>query len=114
MTVQGYISVFRMDQPNYEFNRIEFIKAFGEEFRKDVKTLFEATGRALPYLIFKDTVKAYQKKFNDISFTKKGKNLSPGLWKVFYKLHVVPVRADLYPESQKRIQEFKRLHQSTR
>lgn len=114
MTVQEYISVFRMDQPNYEFNRVEFIKAFGEEFRNDVKTLFEATGRALPYLIFKDTVKVYQKKFNDISFTKKGKNLSQGLWKVFYKLHVVPLRTRLYPESQERILEFKRLHQSTR
>ena len=114
MTVQEYISVFRMEQPNYEFNRIEFIKAFGKEFRDDVETLYEASGKTLPYLWFKDMVTTYQKKFNDISFTKKGRNLSPGLWKTFYKLHVVPVRALLFPESQRRIAEFRELHQSTR
>ena len=113
MTVQEYISVFRMEQPNYEFNRIEFIEAFGKEFREGVENLFEASNKNMPYLIFKDMVKMYRKKFNEISFMKKGKNLSQGLWNAFYKLHVVPMRARLFPKSQERITEYNRLHQST-
>lgn len=107
MTVQEYISVFRMEQPNYEFNRIEFVKAFGQEFREDIEAIkesFESSGKKMPYNWFKDTVKAYKRKYHNISFTKKGSNLSEGLWSVFYKLHVIPVRQKYFPESEKRIQ----------
>lgn len=117
MTVQEYISVFRMEQPNYEFNRIEFVKAFGQEFREDIEAIkesFESSGKRMPYNWFKDTVKAYRKKYNNISFTKKGPNLSEGLWSAFYSLHVIPVRQKLFPESEKRIQirkEFRNIGQ---
>lgn len=117
MTVQEYISVFRMGQPNYEFNRVEFVKEFGKEFREEVNTLskaFEDSGKKMPYLWFKDLVKTYNKKFNDISFAKPGKNLSKGLWNTFYKLHIVPLRSELFPESQKRIEDYIKEHQSTR
>lgn len=104
-----YIKKFKMDQPNFEFKREDFVKAFGEDFKACLNNpqicgIDPATGK-LPYPKFKQAVKNFESKFQAISRIKLGKQLSKGLWNAFYAIWVIPTRASLYPDLNKKIIE---------
>ena len=109
MEALEYIKLFRMDQPNFNFNREKFLETLGNEFRDYIKGpnfgVDPLTGK-IPYFRFKEAVKNFETKFQSISQLKRG-NLSPGLWRAFFALYVVPIRAELFPEIQNKIVEIK-------
>ena len=88
MEALEYIKLFRMDQPNYNFNREKFLETLGVEFRDYIAGpnfgVDPSTGK-IPYFRFKEAVKNFETKFQSISQLKKG-NLSPGLWRAFFAL----------------------------
>ena len=105
-----YVQMFKMDQPNYSFDRNKFIETIGQEFKDSIQALEQrllTENRSIPYPTFKELVKNYQEKFNQISELKIGKPLSKGLWGAFYAIHVIPLRAKLYPKLDKKITENK-------
>lgn len=110
MDALEYVKRFKMDQPNYSFDRNAFVEAFGKEFRDSIHILEQrllAEDHVIPYTTFKQLVNGHQEKFNKISELKLGKPLSKGLWNAFYALHVIPLRGTLYPQLDKKIQERK-------
>ena len=108
MEALEYVKRFKMDQPNYDFDRNAFIEAIVEEFRSTIHTLEQRLGlinEAISYPTFKQLVKVFQEKFNKISELKLGKPLSKGLWNAFYAIHVIPMRSTLYPKLDKKIKD---------
>ena len=102
MKPEEYITRFRMNQENYEFNRQEFIAQLKFDFLEGIqnsKNWDPKTGK-LPYKFFKEIVKAYELKFQEISNLKNGRGLSPRLWKAFFATVVVPYRRENYPKIQ--------------
>lgn len=110
MKPEEYISKFRMNQENYEFNRQEFIAQLKFEFLESIQNHkeFDPIQGKLRYKIFKEIVKAFEIKFLEISKLKKGKGLSKNLWKAFFATVVVPYRKEHYPQIQEHI-HLKRL-----
>lgn len=106
MEALEYIKKFKMDQPNYSFDRNEFMDTFGKEFNDYLENpqfgIDPETGK-LPYPRFKEIVKNFELKFNSISEAKPGKPLSRGLWNAFYAIHVIPVREKLFPKLDAKI-----------
>ena len=102
MEVLEYIKKFKMDQPNFEFNREDFVKAFGEDFKSCI-TNPKVFGVNPPYDKFKLTLKTYEVKFNTISSLKSGRPLTKGLWNAFYAIWVIPLRGELFPELNQKI-----------
>lgn len=109
MTVEEYISTFRMDQENYEFSREEFIQELKKEFLEKVAALPIPEGKKVPYYVdFKKVVKEMQEKFWKISFKKPGKNLTKALWGAFFAMVVVDTRRGMYPIVQAKIDSLNR------
>lgn len=105
-----YIKAFKLDQENYEFDREEFIQAFGEDFLSYCDTTEwgrnSETGE-LYYSRFKEIVKNYEVKYVSISQLRQQlaqgftKPLSRRLWNAFFAVFVVPYRNKHFPrESQ--------------
>lgn len=109
MEALEYIKMFKMDQPNYDFDRNKFIETFGTEFKEYLESpnfgIDPETGK-LPYQRFKEIVKNFELKFKAISDTKCGKPLSKPLWGAFYAIWVIPLRKKLFPEMDKKIREL--------
>lgn len=107
MEALEYVKRFKMDQPNYDFDRNVFIEAIGEEFKSSINILEQRLddGQVISYPTFKQLVKGVQEKFNKISELKLGKPLSKGLWNAFYAIHVIPMRSTLYPKLDKKIKD---------
>ena len=107
MEALEYVKRFKMDQPNYDFDRNAFIEAIGEEFKSSINILEQRLddGQVISYPTFKQLVKGVQEKFNKISELKLGKPLSKGLWNAFYAIHVIPMRSTLYPKLDKKIND---------
>lgn len=107
MEALEYVKRFKMDQPNYDFDRNAFIEAIGEEFKSSINILEQRLddGKVISYPTFKQLVKGVQEKFNKISELKLGKPLSKGLWNAFYAIHVIPMRSTLYPKLDKKIKD---------
>lgn len=108
MEALEYVKAFKMDQPNYSFDRHHFIETFGNEFKEFIEDpnigVDPETGR-IPYSKFKEVVKNFEGKFNSISEIKPGKPLSRGLWGAFYAIWVLSMRKKLFPEIDKKIIE---------
>ena len=107
MEALEYVKRFKMDQPNYDFDRNAFIEAIGEEFKSSINILEQRLddGQVISYPTFKQLVKGVQEKFNKISELKLGKPLSKGLWNALYAIHVIPMRSTLYPKLDKKIKD---------
>lgn len=111
MTSEEYIKTFRMDQPNFRFNRKAFMETFGTEFLNQVYAHKPnpKTG-VLTYNAFRKITFAYRAKFQEISkLRKKAVNapLTEKLWGVFYSTFVVKERIRLFPRVQEKIENAK-------
>lgn len=113
MEAIDYVKLFKLDQENFDFKREEFISELGKEFLEYCQTT--TIGRdnksgIIYYYRFREIVKNFESKFWAISELKVGKPLSQKLWNAFFATQVVPLRGELYPKMQKRIEEQRQLN----
>lgn len=100
MKTQEYVKQFKLDVPNYQFNREKFMEAFGQEFRDRIEATITACKKmhvAFTYEKFKHLVKEQQDKFWSISNKKIGEPFTEKLFSAFFAIHVIPIRAELFP-----------------
>jgi len=103
---------FRLDQPNFEFDRVKFLEALDTQL--NVFLTVKAMGRShlsQPYLFedFKESINEIKKIYDALSLLRQvthGGKLTLALWNIFFLRYVVPLRTELFPEIQKKIQEY--------
>lgn len=108
MKTAEYVKQFKLDTPNYNFNREKFMKAFGQEFKDRIEAMMTACKKIqvqFTYEKFLHAIKEQQDKFWQISKKKLGEPLSDGLFSAFFALHVIPLRANLFPNVHAEIEE---------
>lgn len=100
MKTQEYIRQFKLDREHYNFNREKFMEAFGQEFKDRIEATITACKKMqvqFTYEKFLHAIKEQQDKFWNISNKKVGEPFSEGLFSAFFALHVIPLRASLFP-----------------
>lgn len=100
MKTQEYVKEFKLDVPNYQFNREKFMDAFGQEFKDRIEAMVTACKKMrveFTYEKFKHLVKEQQEKFWNISNKKIGEPFTEKLFSAFFAIHVIPIRAELFP-----------------
>lgn len=100
MKTQEYIKQFKLDREHYNFNRGKFMEAFGQEFKDRIEATITACKKMqvpFTYEKFLHAIKEQQDKFWNISNKKVGEPFSEGLFSAFFALHVIPLRASLFP-----------------
>jgi hypothetical protein len=100
MKTAEYVKQFKLDTPNYNFNRKKFMEAFGQEFKDRIEAMITACKKMqvqFTYEKFLHAIKEQQDKFWNISNKKLGEPFSEGLFSAFFALHVIPLRATLFP-----------------
>lgn len=100
MKTAEYVKQFKLDTPNYNFNRKKFMEAFGQEFKDRIEAMITACKKMqvqFTYEKFLHAIKEQQDKFWNISNKKLGEPFSEGLFSTFFALHVIPLRATLFP-----------------
>lgn len=108
MKTAEYVKQFKLDKPNYNFNREKFMEAFGQEFKDRIEAMITACKEMqvqFTYEKFLHAIKEQQDKFWQISKKKIGEPLSDGLFSAFFALHVIPLRANLFPNIHEEIEE---------
>lgn len=108
MKTAEYVKQFKLDTPNYNFNREKFMEAFGQEFKDRIEAMITACKKMqvqFTYEKFLHAIKEQQDKFWQISKKKLGEPLSDGLFSAFFALHVIPLRANLFPDVHAEIEE---------
>lgn len=108
MKTAEYVKQFKLDTPNYNFNREKFMEAFGQEFKDRIEAMITACKKMqvqFTYEKFLHAIKEQQDKFWQISKKKLGEPLSDGLFSAFFALHVIPLRANLFPNVHTEIEE---------
>ena len=108
MKTAEYVKQFKLDKPNYNFNREKFMEAFGQEFKDRIEAMITACKKMqvqFTYKKFLHAIKEQQDKFWQISKKKIGEPLSDGLFSAFFALHVIPLRANLFPNIHEEIEE---------
>jgi len=108
MKTAEYVKKFKLDTPNYNFNREKFMEAFGQEFKDRIEAMITACKKMqvqFTYEKFLHALKEQQDKFWQISHKKLGEPLSDGLFSAFFALHVIPLRANLFPNIHAEIEE---------
>lgn len=111
MKTQEYIKQFKLDREHYNFNREKFMKAFGQEFKDRIEATITACKKMqvqFTYEKFLHAIKEQQDKFWNISNKKVGEPFSEGLFSAFFALHVIPLRASLFPSIHDELEEKKR------
>lgn len=111
MKTQQYVKEFKFDRPNYKFNREKFMDAFGNEFKERVEAMLNACKKMevqFTYEKFLHAIKEQQDKFWNISKKKIGEPLTENLFSAFFAIHVVPLRAKLFPEIHQEMEEKRR------
>lgn len=111
MKTQGYVKQFKLDREHYDFNRKKFIEAFGQEFNDRIEATITACKKMqvqFTYEKFLHAVKEQQDKFWNISNKKVGEPFSEGLFSAFFALHVIPLRASLFPNIHAELEEKRR------
>jgi hypothetical protein len=108
---QEYIKQFKLDQEHYNFNREKFMEAFGQEFKDRIEAIITACKKMqvqFTYEKFLHAIKDQQNKFWNISNKKVGEPFSEGLFSAFFALHVIPLRASLFPDIHTELEEKRR------
>lgn len=108
MKTQEYVKQFKLDREHYNFNREKFIEAFGQEFNDRIEAIITACKKIqvqFTYEKFLHTVKEQHDKFRNISNKKVGEPFSEGLFSAFFALHVIPIRASLFPNIHAELEE---------
>jgi len=103
MKTNEYVKQFKLDRENYNFNREKFMEAFGQEFKDRIEAMITACQKMkvqFTYEKFLHAVKEQQDKFQSISNKKAGEPFS-----AFFALHVIPIRANLFPNLHAELEE---------
>lgn len=111
MKTNEYVKQFKLDKENYNFNREKFMEAFGQEFKDRIETVITACKKMkvqFTYEKFLHAVKEQQDKFQSISNKKAGEPFSEKLFSAFFALHVIPLRASLFPNLHAELEEKRR------
>lgn len=111
MKTQEYVKQFKLDREHYNFNREKFMKAFGQEFKDRIEATITACKKMqvqFTYEKFLHAIKEQQDKFWNISNKKIGEPFSKGLFSTFFALHVIPLRASLFPNIHAESEEKRR------
>lgn len=108
MKTNEYVKQFKLDRENYNFNRKKFMEAFGQEFKDRIEAMITACQKMkvqFTYEKFLHAVKEQQDKFQGISNKKAGEPFSEKLFSAFFALHVIPIRANLFPDLHAELEE---------
>lgn len=108
MKTAEYVKQFKLDKPHYNFNREKFMEAFGQEFKDRIEAMITACKKMqvqFTYEKFLHAIKEQQDKFWNISDKKLGEPFSEGLFSAFFALHVIPLRATLFPNIHAKLEE---------
>lgn len=109
MKTNEYVKQFKLDRENYNFNRKKFMEAFGQEFKDRIEAMITACQKMkvqFTYEKFLHAVKEQQDKFWSISNKKAGgEPFSEKLFSAFFALHVIPIRANLFPNLHAELEE---------
>lgn len=108
MKTAEYVKQFKLDKPNYNFNREKFMEAFSQEFKDRIEAMITACKKMqvqFTYEKFLHAVKEQQDKFWNISKKKLGEPFSDKLFSAFFALHVIPLRATLFPNIHAELEE---------
>lgn len=108
MKTAGYVKQFKLDTPNYNFNRKKFMEAFGQEFKDRIEAMITACKKMqvqFTYEKFLHAIKEQQDKFWNISKKKLGEPFSDKLFSAFFALHIIPLRATLFPNIHAELEE---------
>lgn len=108
MKTNEYVKQFKLDRENYNFNREKFMEAFGKEFKDRIEAMITACQKMkvqFTYEKFLHAVKEQQDKFRSISNKKAGEPFSEKLFSAFFALHVIPIRANLFPNLHAELEE---------
>ena len=108
MKTNEYVKQFKLDIENYNFNREKFMEAFGQEFKDRIEAMITACQKMkvqFTYEKFLHAVKEQQDKFRSISNKKAGEPFSEKLFSAFFALHVIPIRANLFPNLHAELEE---------
>lgn len=111
MKTQEYIKQFNLDREHYNFNRKKFMEAFGQEFNDRIEATITACKKMqvhFTYEKFLHAIKEQQDKFRSISNKKVGEPFSEGLFSAFFALHVIPLRASLFPNIHAKLEKKRR------
>lgn len=108
MKTNEYVKQFKLDRENYNFNREKFMEAFGQEFKDRIEAMITACQKMkvqFTYEKFLHAVKEQKDKFQSISNKKAGEPFSEKLFSAFFALHVIPIRANLFPNLHAELEE---------
>lgn len=108
METKEYVKQFKLDRENYNFNREKFMEAFSQEFKDRIEAMITACKKMqvqFTYEKFLHAVKEQQDKFWNISNKKSGEPFSEKLFSAFFALHVIPIRAKLFPNIHAELEE---------
>jgi len=108
MKTNEYVKQFKLDKENHNFNRKKFMEAFGQEFKDRIEAMVTACKKLkvqFTYEKFLHAVKEQQDKFQSISNKKVGEPFSEKLFSAFFALHVIPLRANLFPNLHDELEE---------
>ena len=111
MKTQEYVKQFKLDREHYNFNREKFMEAFGQEFKARIEATITACKKMqvqFTYEKFLYAIKEQHDKFWNISNKKIGEPFSEGLFSAFFALHVIPLRASLFPNIHDELEEKRR------
>lgn len=111
MKTQEYVKQFKLDREHYNFNREKFMEALGQEFKDRIEATITACKKMqvqFTYEKFLHAIKEQQDKFWNISNKKVGEPFSEGLFSAFFALHVIPLRASLFPNIHAELEEKRR------
>lgn len=108
MKTAEYVKQFKLDMPNYNFNRKKFMEAFSQEFKDRIEAMITACKKMqvqFTYEKFLHAIKEQQDKFWNISKKKLGEPFSDKLFSAFFALHIIPLRATLFPNIHAELEE---------
>lgn len=108
MKTQEYVKQFKLDREHYNFNRKKFMEAFGQEFKDRIEATITACKKIqvqFTYEKFLHAIKEQQDKFWNISNKKVGEPFSEDLFSAFFALHVIPLRASLFPNIHDKLEK---------
>ncbi len=110
LSTKYFISKFRLDQENYEFNREHFLTDLNTYFTQILEAerkISKETKDGFNYKKFKNCVDQVEKKFWSISNKKVGLPFTNTLWSAFFAIYIIPLRRELFPEVQQFIESKK-------